>query len=220
MKIESLIPALLRSRGMAVLVIVVGVTLIFVQFLLMNAPDFGVLGVPFICGVVLSAIGLSLFLLPNGQQTGSEQPSNEEKRPTPDSLSSSEQFIQKITHMSPQIMYVFDIAKGRNVYANRRIADDLGYSPDEIKTMGENFLPKLLHPDDLIRLPEIVGRWKTAKDGDILELEYRMKHRSGRWHWFWARDTVFSRDANGDVKQILGIAQDITERKRTEKRAA
>ena len=43
-----------------------------------------------------------------------------------------------------------------------------------------------------------------------------MKTKSGKWRWFLGRDTVFQRDAEGNVLQIVGMAQDITERKKIE----
>ena len=53
-------------------------------------------------------------------------------------------------------------------------------------------------------------------DSRVVDLEYRVKHASGDWHWLWARETVFNRRPNGAAWQIMGTAQDITERKRAE----
>jgi PAS domain S-box-containing protein len=57
---------------------------------------------------------------------------------------------------------------------------------------------------------------ESAKDGEILEFEYRMRHKSGEWHWMFARETVFARNTDGKPKQILGAATDISDRKRVE----
>src|SRR5262249_8238638 len=55
-----------------------------------------------------------------------------------------------------------------------------------------------------------------APDGSVLEIEYRMKHRDGEWRWVASREMVFMRDADGWPLEILGVAQEITERKQAE----
>ena len=47
----------------------------------------------------------------------------------------------------------------------------------------------------------------SANEGEVLELEYRMKNADGRWRWLKSRDTAFARDRNGKVLQILGITE-------------
>lgn len=131
-------------------------------------------------------------------------------------LEFSRQFAERIAEASPHIVYVFDIVEQRILYSNRLIAEDLGYSPDEIREMGDEFLPGTLHPDDLAQVPAMLARWETAQDGDILEHEYRMRSASDEWRWFLARDTVFLRGRDGRVQQTVGTAQDITDRVRAQ----
>ena len=129
-------------------------------------------------------------------------------------LQESQSFIQKIADASPNILYLYDIQEQRNVYTNREIFSTLGYSPEAIQAMGENFALNLLHPDDLQTvLPEYYDKMEVAQEGDIVEAEYRMRHVNGEWHWLHSRDAVFSRDAEGRVKQTIGTAEDISDRK-------
>src|SRR5690606_6057721 len=37
------------------------------------------------------------------------------------------------------------------------------------------------------------------------------RHRNGHWHWFDIREQALSRDHNGRVSRLIGIAKDITE---------
>jgi PAS domain S-box-containing protein len=53
-------------------------------------------------------------------------------------------------------------------------------------------------------------------DDQIYEVEYRMKHKGGDWVWLFDRARVFRRDATGKPWQILGVATEITTRKKTE----
>ena len=126
-------------------------------------------------------------------------------------LRESERFKERVADATPGILYIYDLEERRNVYSNREMTATLGYRPQDIQEMSENFLTELAHPDDVSRLGELFKRWETARDGDVLTVEYRMKDRAGEWHWFLGRDTVFMRTPEGRVKQIVGTAQDITE---------
>ncbi|MCV3216962.1 PAS domain-containing protein [Plectonema radiosum NIES-515] len=131
-------------------------------------------------------------------------------------LQASQHFIQRITDSIPNTIYIYDLEEQRNIYANHEIAEILGYSIEEIQKMGAELLPKTLHPDDWEKVLTHYQKFTTAVDGKIFELEYRMKDVDGKWHWVYSRDTSFNRTADGKVKQILGVATDITVRKEAE----
>jgi PAS domain S-box-containing protein len=74
-----------------------------------------------------------------------------------------------------------------------------------------------MHPDDQRDLlPTYFEKLNTSQEGEVFEFEYRMKQANGEWRWLYSRESVFSRDAHGVVKQSIGTAQDISERKRLE----
>lgn len=129
-------------------------------------------------------------------------------------LEESKRFIQKIADTAPNILYVYDVKRQQNIYINRRVVHILGYSPEALIAMGANFFPLMLHPD---AQPGVLAsfhqRLAAAKDGEVIESEMCLRHANGGWRWLSCRDTVFSRDANGDVIEIIGVAQDITDRK-------
>jgi diguanylate cyclase (GGDEF)-like protein/PAS domain S-box-containing protein len=131
-------------------------------------------------------------------------------------LRSSQHFIQQIADAAPYLLYIYDLTEQRNVYVNGQASKLLGYTPQEILQMETALYSSLLHPEDLPRMSEHLQQFPSAQDGYILELEYRLKHRSGEWRHFRCRDQVFARTTEGDPKQIFGTAQDITEMKRAE----
>ena len=139
-----------------------------------------------------------------------------ERRRAEEALSDSETLQQKLIEASPDITYIFDAVTRMNVYANRSIGEVLGYSPTQVRAMGRGYPLALVNPDDSARVEQFLSRWKTAADGEVLEVECRLRDRKGEWQWFLARDTVFRRNADGSVGQIVGVAQKITERKRAE----
>ncbi|NJL49847.1 MAG: PAS domain S-box protein, partial [Leptolyngbyaceae cyanobacterium SM2_5_2] len=131
-------------------------------------------------------------------------------------LQASQQFIQQIADNSPNVIYIYDLAQQRNVYVNREVFTLLGYTAEEIKAQADQSLANFLHPDDFPLAGAHFEQLAQLPDGVIADFEYRVQHRNGEWRWFSSRDTVFARDAEGNISQILGNAQDVTARKQAE----
>ena len=131
-------------------------------------------------------------------------------------LQDSQRFAATIAEASPNILYVYDLREHKVIYANASIFHILGYTVEEIQAMGVEMVSTLMHPEDLIKMPNYLQQVETGGQGDIFEIEYRMQHKDGSWRWIVSRDTVFMKTASGQLKQILGAATDITESKQTE----
>lgn len=131
-------------------------------------------------------------------------------------LRESKYLVEQIMDCSPQLLYIFDVIQGCNLYVNRQSMEILGYTPEEIQQQGAQFFVDILHPEDLPLLVQNLRHWETATDGDVLASEYRLRHRDGSWRWLRSREVVFARDEQGRVTRILGNAQDITDRKQSE----
>lgn len=136
-----------------------------------------------------------------------------ERKQAEDALQASQHFIQRIADSSPNILYIFDIEEQHNVYANQELVTLLGYSHAEIHQMGENLIPNIMHPDDRETVTHHHQKFLTAKDGDIFEVEFRVRRVNGEWCWLYTRETPFNRSEEGNIKQILGVSTDVTERK-------
>lgn len=139
-----------------------------------------------------------------------------ERRRAEEAVRDSEEFIKRIVDASPNIIYIYDLLEHRNIYANNEISRILGYSAEDAQEMGSLLFESMLHPDDQTKVAEHHRRLAQSGDNSIYEIEYRMRHGNGAWRWLLSRDTVFLRTGNGLAKQILGVAQDITERKLAE----
>jgi diguanylate cyclase (GGDEF)-like protein len=92
----------------------------------------------------------------------------------------------------------------------------LGFSPDDIylPRTAEQWLMRT-HPEDIGRLQQAV---KQHLDGASprYQCEFRAKHRDGHWVWLFESGHVISRDANGRPLRMVGMQQDISERKSME----
>ncbi|MEQ9669626.1 PAS domain S-box protein [Coleofasciculus sp. G2-EDA-02] len=139
-----------------------------------------------------------------------------ERKRAEKALRESERFIQRIAHAMPTALYLYDLIEKRNIYSNPQITQLIGYSPEEIQQMAPTFPQNLIHPDDQAKCTTAIKRFATAKEGEIIETDYRIQHKSGEWRWLYSREMVFTRTADGLPQQILGTAQDITEHKQAE----
>ncbi|HEY9810990.1 MAG TPA: PAS domain S-box protein [Halomicronema sp.] len=139
-----------------------------------------------------------------------------ERKKIEDALRAEKHFSQQIAETIPNLLYIYDLIERCNIYCNIPVTDLLGFSAEEVKEMGENVLPILIHPEDFPSVIEYHAVLAETKEDRIFEIEYRIKDNKGEWHWFFSRETIFARTEEGKTKQILGCSQDITSRKKIE----
>lgn len=126
-----------------------------------------------------------------------------------------EPYLQKFAELTPVVVNVFDLEVQRDVYVSSDVHRLLGYAPDEI-TRLQDVLSTLWHPDDVHLAHQHLARSKLAADGEITELEYRVRHRDGTWRWLYSRTTPFARSEDGAVRQIVTATVDVTQHKLAE----
>ncbi len=123
-------------------------------------------------------------------------------------------FIERIAAAVPLMLYVFDLRRQRDAWSNGRIGDVLATPMSRIEAMGGDVVRSLVHPDDVPRIEAHQRALAAAADGEVFEAEYRVRHADGSWRWLRGRDTPFLRDPDGRVVQVLGSAEDVTDRRR------
>ncbi len=140
-----------------------------------------------------------------------------EKKKSEEALKEKNNFIESIINQSPDIIYIYDIEKAKNIYVNEGIQMNLGYTTEEIKQMGDQVIPILMHPDDFdYYLYNTYPKYEALKDKEIITHEYRMKDKEGNWHWLLSKESIFLRKPDGSPKQIFGVSTDITEGKKVD----
>lgn len=132
-------------------------------------------------------------------------------------LLESQRFTQRLAETTPNVLFLFDLIERRNVYANDRSVDVIGYTPQEIEQMGEGFIRNTMHPEDIASLPALGKEYSSRQDGEVFEHVFRMKHKNGSYRWVQRTATIFSRTPEGLPRQILGSVTDITGLKEAER---
>jgi PAS domain S-box-containing protein len=157
----------------------------------------------------------SLGSTPSAQESKSAKKTAQRKRSqTP--VHERPYFLQKILDTEPGVVYIYDLEESRNVYINRHWLVAFGYTEDETQEMMDNLFVRIGHPDDLAGIFAHHEQWRQANEDDLREIEYRLRTKAGEWRWLHSREATFMLNEEGKVKQILGIAHDITTRKQTE----
>ncbi|MBE9062451.1 chemotaxis protein CheB [cf. Phormidesmis sp. LEGE 11477] len=132
-------------------------------------------------------------------------------------LQDSRNFAQRLSESNPGIIYIYDIPSASATYLNSSVSKLLGYSPKEVRDMGDRIIELLVHPHDISKVIQYYQQF-VSNQTDVLETELRIKHKDESWKWLALRSVAFDVDEAGKVQQVLGLATDITDRKTTERR--
>ncbi|NER50466.1 MAG: PAS domain S-box protein [Symploca sp. SIO1A3] len=125
----------------------------------------------------------------------------------------SQRFIEQIANTSPTLLYIYDLKRDCNIWANSRSEKFCGCTQTQMQAMGSRLAGEFVHPGDWQQLQELKEALKVARDGEVIEREYRMKNAQGEWRWLHVWEIVFTRTSDGQPEQILGTAIDITQAK-------
>src|SRR5215813_712508 len=131
-------------------------------------------------------------------------------------MAKEERFVQNVIDALPSGVSIYDVRQKRIAFINRVVADALGAVSDhEVAEPG--FIRSAVHPDDWQPFVEHVKRFSSLGKGETREFEFRCcVSSSGVWRWFFTRDKVFRRNADGSVQKVISTIIDITERKNAE----
>ena len=138
------------------------------------------------------------------------------RRDAEQALASSQRFLQRVIDATPHVVFVLDLPARRLLYVNQQVESVLGYKPRDLQELGSDFLPTVTHRDDAGRVDDLLARLAAARDDELIDYELRVKHGKGTWRSLQFRDVVFSRAPDGSVTQILGVADDVTDRRHGE----
>ncbi len=106
-------------------------------------------------------------------------------------------------------LWTWDLERGR-IHWSASMFDllDLDPGPNHWTIVD---LQRLVHPDD--QTLETIARTAAERRGESIDIEFRMRAADGRWVWLRKRADIVEDEETG-AASLVGIAFDVTERKR------
>lgn len=154
------------------------------------------------------------ILLIFGQRIGLEierKQLEDQRQTATNSLKESEERFRLITESITEVFWISDISIQKIFYVSpayeriwKRPVQDLYENPRSIF--------ETIHPEDR---KQVVADFAVQTTGRPFDCEYRIRWPDGSIRWIWDRGFPI-RDATGTLTRYVGVAQDITERKRVE----
>lgn len=140
-----------------------------------------------------------------------------ERHAMADALGQSQQRFNEVMTHSRDLLFKHDIETGAYAYVSDSAKALIGYTPEEIQTMGADGILELMHPEDRQRYHAFCQ--SLLGNGDQLPqehvIEYRIRHKDGRYVWFSDSHAVL-RDEAGRPTQVIGSNRDIQRSKAME----
>jgi PAS domain S-box-containing protein len=127
-------------------------------------------------------------------------------------------FQQAVIAASPDYTFITDVMTGAMTYGSRD-RDLLDRSTDETASLPDR-VEVLVHPDDQAALRALNTESRSLREGQVLQIRYRLRHTDGTWHWFSRHVVPFRRDDSGAVVEVLGVLRDITDVVKAEEQLA
>jgi PAS domain S-box-containing protein len=134
-----------------------------------------------------------------------------ERKQAEEALRASEEKFRQIAENINEVFWVRDFKTKELLYISPSYDVLTGYSSEGLYQDYEKY-SLAIHPDDAKRVKQAVG--KQYEDGYFNE-EYRILRPDGTVRW--VRDRTYPvNDETGEIVRLVGIAEDITSRKRAE----
>jgi PAS domain S-box-containing protein len=105
------------------------------------------------------------------------------------------------------------VLEGRALYASKTCKANFGR--DESTPLAYDDLLAAIHPDDRVRQQRVIQAAVFAKSD--FDIEYRVIWPDGTLHWVHVQGKV-SCDAQGQPIKLIGVSQDVTERRQADRR--
>jgi len=125
-------------------------------------------------------------------------------------LRTQERLVQGILKVSLSSVTLYDFMARRLSFTSGHIMNALGYEEHEFAELSENFYRGIIHPDDQQHVATHIVQLTESKPGQILECRIRLRSKDGSFHHLLLRDSVFSRNSQGQPEEVLCSAIDIT----------
>jgi RNA polymerase sigma factor (sigma-70 family) len=139
-----------------------------------------------------------------------------EKRDSHDALvSENAQLRSRLEHLEaiidkvPAMLYTSNNSQKAINWCNSRLTETLGYSQDEVVTLGVEFFRQVTHPEDasILTISQQSFREKKAMFGGVMRVRRR---GSAEWFWVVGLGIPFTFDQHGNVVDVICVFLDFS----------
>jgi PAS domain S-box-containing protein len=127
-----------------------------------------------------------------------------------EALRDSEEQFRQIAENVREVFWISDPQFTQISYVSPAYEEVFERSPDSLYADPRSFLEAIL-PEDRPRVEEALEGLSSGE----YDVEYRVRRADGGVRWIWARGFPV-RNEHGEIHRIVGIAEDLTERKEAE----
>jgi PAS domain S-box-containing protein len=129
-------------------------------------------------------------------------------------LEESEGRFRLMAETVPEVLWIESLDPPRLLYLSPSY-DRIWGRPAEDLYRDQDWRLDAIHPDDRPYVSSTLKRWLAGEDEDRYDIEYRIIRQDGGMRWIHARGALI-RDEHGKAYRASGIAEDITEAKRSQ----
>jgi len=137
----------------------------------------------------------------------------DQRRRAADELSDSETRFRQLAENIREVLFLIDPVNTRMLYVSPAYEEIWGRSRASLYADPTSWTD-LIHADDRDR---VLLMFQDSEEWGRFEFEYRIARADGTLRWIWARGFPIRNEA-GKIYRVAGVAEDITERKRSEQR--
>ena len=122
---------------------------------------------------------------------------------------SQQKFVaEDILNSVNALVHVDNLESQKMVWGNDRFMEMLGFTTEEVISMGNDYIKKYYHPDDIKKIPKIIDFFKNNKVGKHNTL-FRVKHKNGNWIYFITTRSLFKNDPRYVVSVSINLNENI-----------
>jgi PAS domain S-box-containing protein len=126
-------------------------------------------------------------------------------------LAASEERFRQLAENIREIFWMSDARSGQTLYISPGVERMLGI-PAHVVLRNPDLGLQLIHPDDRER---VIAAFRRTAAGLDYDEQYRVIHPDGTLRWIHARAFPV-RNAEGEIYRVVGVSDDITDRRRVE----
>ncbi|WP_198651927.1 LuxR C-terminal-related transcriptional regulator [Chitinophaga deserti] len=124
-------------------------------------------------------------------------------------LRSRVEHLEAIIEKVPAMLYTSNNSKKAVNWCNLRLTETLGYSQEEVFTLGTDFFRQVTHPDDMNILAISQQSFSERKSmfGGVMRVR---RKGDGEWFWVVGLGVPFTFDQHGNVVDVICVFLDFS----------